>query len=79
MAAFLYYLTALLCLTGPSVAQIAPPLIVFGDSTVDTGNNDYINTTLDFSANFHPYGQQSFGKPSGRFCNGQVFVDYICK
>lgn len=54
-----------------------PPLYVFGDSTVDTGNNNYINTTEDFRSNFPPYGQDFFGKPTGRFSNGRVIVDFI--
>ncbi|CAM6098158.1 unnamed protein product [Calypogeia fissa] len=79
MAGFWYCLVPLLFMARPSLGQIAPPFIVFGDSTIDTGNNNYINTTLEFSANFPPHGQQFFGHPNGRFCNGRVFVDFICE
>lgn len=54
-----------------------PALYVFGDSTVDTGNNNYINTTEDFRSDFPPYGQDFFGKPTGRFSNGRVIVDFL--
>nr|GMC89245.1 GDSL esterase/lipase 1-like [Ipomoea batatas] len=51
---------------------------VFGDSLFDAGNNNYINTTNDFSANFPPYGE-SFFPPSGRFSNGRLIPDFIAE
>ena len=32
-----------------------PAILIFGDSTVDTGNNNYINTTI--KSNNYPYGK----------------------
>ncbi|XP_044463173.1 GDSL esterase/lipase 5-like [Mangifera indica] len=53
-------------------------LFVFGDSTVDAGNNNYINTMPENPANFKPYGQNGFfGGPTGRFSDGRVIVDFI--
>lgn len=53
-----------------------PAIIVFGDSTVDAGNNNQINTVL--KSNFAPYGRDYFGgKPTGRFCNGRIPPDFI--
>nr|GMC89259.1 GDSL esterase/lipase 1-like [Ipomoea batatas] len=52
-------------------------LFVFGDSICEVGNNNYINTTNDFRANFRPYGETSFPNPTGRFSNGRLIPDYI--
>ncbi|BFI08491.1 hypothetical protein MPTK1_2g22360 [Marchantia polymorpha subsp. ruderalis] len=79
MAFLLSTLFSFLIVATRSAAQVTPPLIVFGDSTVDTGNNNYINTTEDFLANFPPFGKDYFDKPTGRFSNGRVYVDFICE
>lgn len=52
---------------------LAPAFFVFGDSLVDSGNNNYIPTLA--RANYFPYGID-FGFPTGRFCNGRTVVDY---
>nr|GMD37095.1 GDSL esterase/lipase 1-like [Ipomoea batatas] len=55
-------------------------LFVFGDSTVDAGNNNYIDTVPDYQANFEPYGQNGFfDHPTGRFSDGRVIVDFIAE
>ncbi|KAL3744615.1 hypothetical protein ACJRO7_013822 [Eucalyptus globulus] len=55
-------------------------LFVFGDSTVDPGNNNYIKTIPDNRADYEPYGQDGFsGEPTGRFSNGRVIVDFIAE
>ncbi|XP_027337345.1 GDSL esterase/lipase 5-like [Abrus precatorius] len=55
------------------------PLFIFGDSLFDPGNNDYINATTFFQANFPPYGENFFKYPSGRFSNGRVIPDFIAE
>lgn len=60
-------------------ASSIPALYVFGDSTVDCGTNNYINTTRDFRGDFPPYGRDFFERPTGRFSNGRVIVDFIGK
>ncbi|XP_017246350.1 GDSL esterase/lipase EXL3-like [Daucus carota subsp. sativus] len=53
-----------------------PAVIMFGDSIVDTGNNNYIETI--FKVNYPPYGRDfSGGVPTGRFCNGKVPSDFL--
>ncbi|KAK4354109.1 hypothetical protein RND71_026303 [Anisodus tanguticus] len=53
-----------------------PAIIVFGDSSVDAGNNNQISTVL--KSNFEPYGRDFFNKrPTGRFCNGRIPPDFI--
>ena len=57
-------------------AKKVPAIIVFGDSTVDPGNNNAIPTLL--KSNFNPYGRDFYGgKPTGRFCNGRLATDFI--
>lgn len=51
-------------------------LFAFGDSILDTGNNNYILTAS--KCNFFPYGRNfPGGRPTGRFGNGRVFSDII--
>lgn len=53
-----------------------PAIVVFGDSTVDAGNNNRVDTVL--RSNFRPYGRDfAGGKPTGRFCNGRLGTDFI--
>ncbi|XP_075106358.1 GDSL esterase/lipase At5g45960 isoform X2 [Nicotiana tabacum] len=50
-------------------------LFVFGDSTVDSGNNNYISTVI--KCNFPPYGRDFLNHiPSGRFTNGRLVTDF---
>jgi len=65
----------LLSLVGETVAKV-PAVIVFGDSSVDAGNNNYIPTIA--RSNFQPYGRDfEGGKATGRFCNGKIPTDFI--
>ena len=51
-------------------------LLVFGDSSVDPGNNNRLDTTM--KGNFPPYGEDFFnGRPTGRFSNGKLATDFI--
>ncbi|PWA43567.1 SGNH hydrolase-type esterase domain-containing protein [Artemisia annua] len=54
-------------------------LFVFGDSLFDPGNNNYINTTASFQANYWPYGESYFNPPTGRFSNGRLIPDFIAE
>jgi phospholipase/lecithinase/hemolysin len=55
---------------------LAPALIVFGDSIVDPGNNNDINTII--KADFPPYGHDFVNhRATGRFCNGRIPTDFI--
>ncbi|KAF7136047.1 hypothetical protein RHSIM_Rhsim08G0242900 [Rhododendron simsii] len=54
-------------------------LYVFGDSFLDSGNNDYINTTALYLANFWPYGETFFHFPTGRFSDGRLMSDFIAE
>lgn len=77
-------LLALLALTKLAYAaqtNFSKPLVsavyIFGDSTVDPGNNDGLATA--FKANFPPYGRDLVvPKPTGRFTNGKLATDILC-
>ncbi|XP_009620415.1 GDSL esterase/lipase At2g04570-like [Nicotiana tomentosiformis] len=65
-----------LLLITTSLAGKVPAIIVFGDSSVDAGNNNQISTLL--KSNFEPYGRDFYDKrPTGRFCNGRIPPDFI--
>ncbi|KAL8460569.1 hypothetical protein ACS0TY_031401 [Phlomoides rotata] len=51
-------------------------VFVFGDSTVDSGNNNYIPTVA--KGNFPPYGRDFPNHiPTGRFTNGKLVTDFV--
>ncbi|XP_050225569.1 GDSL esterase/lipase At5g45950 [Mercurialis annua] len=53
-------------------------VLVFGDSSVDPGNNNRLPTTM--KGNFPPYGKDFFdGRPTGRFSNGRLATDFIAE
>ncbi|XP_061367756.1 GDSL esterase/lipase EXL3-like, partial [Gastrolobium bilobum] len=59
-------------------SQTLPAVIAFGDSILDTGNNNYINTAI--KSNFKPYGRDfKGGIPTGRFSNGKIISDFFAE
>ncbi|XP_075667246.1 GDSL esterase/lipase EXL3-like [Castanea sativa] len=55
-----------------------PAVIAFGDSIVDTGNNNHLKSLI--KCNFAPYGNDFRGKvPTGRFGNGKVPADLVAE
>ncbi|KAL0407406.1 UNVERIFIED_CONTAM: GDSL esterase/lipase [Sesamum latifolium] len=51
-------------------------ILVFGDSTLDSGNNNYVKTP--FKSNFSPYGRNfANGVPTGRFTDGRLVTDFM--
>ena len=70
------------CPSDPSPRQeppknvTVPALFVFGDSLVDTGNNNNVSTPL--RCNFRPYGIDFLqGVPTGRYSDGKVPSDFL--
>ncbi|KAK7341053.1 hypothetical protein VNO80_23977 [Phaseolus coccineus] len=70
-------LLLLLCLneTAHVNSQRVPALFVFGDSLVEVGNNNFLNTLA--RANFFPYGIDFDRGATGRFSNGRSLIDFI--
>ncbi|KAG8365581.1 hypothetical protein BUALT_Bualt18G0120300 [Buddleja alternifolia] len=54
-----------------------PCYFIFGDSLVDNGNNNNIQSLA--KANYLPYGIDFQGGPTGRFSNGKTTVDVIAE
>ncbi|GAV76825.1 Lipase_GDSL domain-containing protein, partial [Cephalotus follicularis] len=53
-------------------------LCIFGDSVVDSGNNNRLNTVI--KANFPPYGRDFVThRPTGRFSNGKLATDFTAE
>ena len=53
-----------------------PAIIAFGDSIMDTGNNNHLKTLG--KCNFRPYGRAFIGKKlTGRWTNGKAPTDLI--
>ncbi|XP_031091978.1 GDSL esterase/lipase At5g45960-like [Ipomoea triloba] len=52
-------------------------IFIFGDSTVDSGNNNFIRTVS--KCDFAPYGRDfdQNHTPTGRFTNGRLVTDFI--
>lgn len=70
-----YIFLLLLVVTAINAQPLVPALIIFGDSVVDVGNNNNLETIV--KANFPPYGRDFLKhKPTGRFCNGKLASDY---
>lgn len=74
-----FAVAALLLLLLPSSQAQAPSkvpaLFVFGDSSVDTGNNNFLASIA--RANYFPYGIDSPRGISSRFSNERNFADMI--
>ncbi|THG22320.1 hypothetical protein TEA_010003 [Camellia sinensis var. sinensis] len=63
------------CFSAIPISNSVAALYVFGDSTVDAGNNNYIDNAA--RANFLPYGIDFNNTPTGRFTNGKTIADFI--
>ncbi|XP_004143225.1 GDSL esterase/lipase At2g30310 [Cucumis sativus] len=60
----------------PKTSRSFSSVLIFGDSTVDTGNNNFIPTI--FKANYWPYGKDFPGHvATGRFSDGKLIPDMV--
>lgn len=64
-------------LSGQTHSQLVPALYVFGDSLVDSGNNNLLPVFA--RANYWPYGNKFGSVPTGRFTNGKTVADFIAE
>ncbi|XP_002964442.2 GDSL esterase/lipase 6 [Selaginella moellendorffii] len=72
---FLFVILCWIAGNGAAVAA-ARAMFVFGDSLVDAGTNVFI-AGVPNAANFDPYGETFFLKPTGRFSNGKIVPDFL--
>nr|GMD66555.1 GDSL esterase/lipase At1g71691-like [Ipomoea batatas] len=59
----------------PTPGDLVPAMFIFGDSLIDSGNNNNLLTLA--KANYPPYGIDFTLGPTGRFSNGYTIVDAI--
>nr|GMD72735.1 GDSL esterase/lipase At1g71691-like [Ipomoea batatas] len=59
----------------PTPGDLVPAMFIFGDSLIDSGNNNNLLTLA--KANYPPYGIDFTLGPNGRFSNGYTIVDAI--
>lgn len=70
------YMFVLVPLVYCSLVSSAPTALwIFGDSLVDNGNNNFLNSIA--KSNYFPYGIDFNRGPTGRFSNGKTFVDIL--
>ncbi|XP_072951247.1 GDSL esterase/lipase At5g03810-like [Typha angustifolia] len=76
MMVVIFVAQLLVALVGLSHGQsLVPGVVIFGDSVVDSGNNN--NRLTLVKANFPPYGRDFSNQlPTGRFCNGKLATDF---
>jgi len=63
-------------LTVVDAVKSVPAYFVFGDSVLDVGENNYV-PNAEYHANFPPYGETFFHRPTGRFSNGRNLGDFF--
>ncbi|XP_050219305.1 GDSL esterase/lipase At1g23500-like [Mercurialis annua] len=72
------YMLVLICRIEGSNNGTISAVIAFGDSILDTGNNNNLKTMS--KCNYMPYGRDfPGGLPTGRFGNGKVFSDLMAE
>ncbi|GMY30551.1 GDSL esterase/lipase At5g08460 [Fagus crenata] len=60
----------------PQTSPLVPALFIIGDSSIDCGTNNFLATMA--RADHRPYGRDfDTHRPTGRFCNGRIPVDYL--
>lgn len=79
MAPFIFFqcvFTLMISITAAALQPpLAPALYVFGDSLLDSGNNNLLPTIA--RANFLPYGANFPKGNTGRFTNGKTVADFV--
>nr|CAD1834180.1 unnamed protein product [Ananas comosus var. bracteatus] len=69
------------CLTifRPATAGCYARIFAFGDSLTDTGNFLQSIGDLPDPVRRLPYGQTFFGRPTGRFSDGRIIIDFVAE
>ncbi|XP_071712727.1 GDSL esterase/lipase At1g71250-like [Rutidosis leptorrhynchoides] len=60
---------------GVAAEAQASAIWVMGDSLIDSGNNNFLNSWA--KADYYPYGIDYYRGPSGRFTNARTFSDIL--
>ncbi|CAL8079809.1 unnamed protein product [Prunus armeniaca] len=72
---FQIFVVYLFLLVSSSAQNNVPAVFTFGDSLVDVGNNNNLQTIA--KANYFPHGIDFGNNPTGRFSNGRTIIDII--
>ncbi|EEF47344.1 GDSL esterase/lipase At2g31550 [Ricinus communis] len=78
LVTFIFYSSCCIDFAAPATNPLPKfsALFCFGDSILDTGNNNYIKAL--FKSDYRPYGQDfPNGIPTGRFSNGRLIPDML--
>ncbi|WCJ36200.1 GDSL esterase/lipase At3g48460 [Euphorbia peplus] len=86
MASSLTFILTLLFSSSLSLVSSSPPppspfkkIYAFGDSFTDTGNTKSTNGISGFKASNLPYGQTFFHRPTSRYSNGRLMIDFVAE
>ncbi|KAJ0008233.1 hypothetical protein Pint_29378 [Pistacia integerrima] len=72
------YATALNFIGCYAAAQSSKKLLfVFGDSLFDPGNNQSLNSSMESTGTYFPYGMTMNNKSTGRISDGLLVPDFI--
>lgn len=72
----LLFFLSTLTLSSANASNKVSAVFAFGDSTIDSGNNNRLNTL--FRCDHIPYGRDfPTHVPTGRFSNGKISTDYL--
>uniref|UniRef100_A0ACD5ZLG0 Uncharacterized protein n=1 Tax=Avena sativa TaxID=4498 RepID=A0ACD5ZLG0_AVESA len=78
MEVLLLLATILLLVASREAKPLVPAMVIFGDSMVDVGNNNYLDSIG--KANAPPYGRDFKDHvATGRYCNGKLPIDIIAE
>lgn len=75
---FFFFVSSINVVMKIDAQPLVPALLLFGDSSSDSGNNNYLKTIV--KSNFPPYGRDFIKhKPTGRFSNGKLATDFTAE
>ncbi|XP_020098898.1 GDSL esterase/lipase At1g28570-like isoform X1 [Ananas comosus] len=69
----------ILILNTPQAIGCYTRIFSFGDSLIDTGNLLHAFGNAHLPVGRPPYGETFFSRPTGRFSNGRVVIDFIAE
>ncbi|XP_047332568.1 GDSL esterase/lipase At2g27360-like isoform X2 [Impatiens glandulifera] len=78
-AIFIIIIILLSSFSGNFTVGCYTSIFSFGDSLADTGNSLHLSQTIGYHVNSgtFPFGQTYFHRPTGRFSDGRLIIDFI--
>ncbi|XP_047332567.1 GDSL esterase/lipase At1g28570-like isoform X1 [Impatiens glandulifera] len=80
-AIFIIIIILLSSFSGNFTVGCYTSIFSFGDSLADTGNSLHLSQTIGYHVNSgtFPFGQTYFHRPTGRFSDGRLIIDFIAQ